>query len=80
MLRFFYFILGAAIANHVKVIDLIKEEGKIVGAKMRDELSGEEWTTKAKCVVNATGPFTGKAWLLKFFGFLIDNMLYQSYQ
>ena len=24
---------------------------------MRDEISGEEWTTKAKCVINATGPF-----------------------
>ena len=37
----------------------MKEDGKIVGAKMRDELTGEEWVTKAKCVVNATGPFTG---------------------
>ena len=42
------------------MIDLVKEDGKIVGAKMRDELTGEEWVTKAKCVVNATGPFTGK--------------------
>ena len=24
---------------------------------MRDEMTGEEWTTKAKCVINATGPF-----------------------
>ena len=47
----FYVIKGAAIANHVKVIDLVKKEGKIVGAKMRDELTGEEWITKAKCVV-----------------------------
>lgn len=38
---------------------LVKDqEGKIVGAKMRDELGGKEWTTKAKCIINATGPFT----------------------
>ena len=56
----FYYIKGAAIANHVKVIDLVKDEtGRIVGTKMRDELTGEQWETKAKCVVNATGPFTG---------------------
>ena len=53
--------IGSAIANHVKVTDLVKNEaGKIVGAKMRDELTGEEWVTKSKCVVNATGPFTGR--------------------
>ena len=32
-------------------------DGKTCGAKMRDEITGEEWTTRAKCVVNATGPF-----------------------
>ena len=52
--------LGAAIANHVKVTDLVKnDEGRIVGAKMRDQLTGDTWITKAKSVVNATGPFTG---------------------
>ena len=40
---------------------LVKDEkGRITGAKMRDELTGEEWVTKSKCVVNATGPFTGE--------------------
>ena len=56
----FPFHLGAAIANHVKVTDLVKnDEGRIVGAKMRDQLTGDTWITKAKSVVNATGPFTG---------------------
>ena len=56
----FTFHLGAAIANHVKVTDLVKnDEGRIVGAKMRDQLTGDTWITKAKSVVNATGPFTG---------------------
>lgn len=36
------------------------EEGieKVTGARIRDELTGREWDVKAKCVVNATGPFT----------------------
>lgn len=50
---------GATIANHVRVTDLIKDkDGKLVGAKMVDGITGKEWTTKAKSIVNATGPFT----------------------
>lgn len=42
-----------------RVTELLKDDdGKICGAKMKDELTGAEWTTKAKCVINATGPFT----------------------
>jgi len=38
---------------------LLKDnDGKLIGVKLKDELSGEEWETKAKCVINATGPFT----------------------
>ena len=47
---------GASIANHVMVTDLIKnEDGKNIGAKMKDQITGEEWVTKAKSIVNATG-------------------------
>ncbi|XP_023349021.1 glycerol-3-phosphate dehydrogenase, mitochondrial isoform X1 [Eurytemora carolleeae] len=49
---------GASIANHVKVVDLIKVDGKVQGAKCRNEINGEEFEIKAKCVINATGPFT----------------------
>lgn len=54
---------GATVANHVEVKELIKKpdaNGKEVlcGAKVRDVLSGKEWTVKAKCIINATGPFT----------------------
>ncbi len=49
---------GAVVANHTEVIDLIKEEGRVCGAKVRDLLDGEEFMVRAKCVVNATGPFT----------------------
>ena len=34
------------------------EEGKLTGAKMKDQITGQEWTTKAKSIINATGPFT----------------------
>jgi len=50
--------LGATIANHVKVVDLIKSDGVVAGAKVRNQLTGEEFSVKAKSVINATGPFT----------------------
>ena len=57
---------GTALANHVEVLSLTKSvdekcEGKtrISGAICRDVLTGEEFTVKAKTVINATGPFTG---------------------
>jgi len=51
--------LGATIANHTKVLSLAKDgEGKVCGARCRDELTGEEFEVKAKSVINATGPFT----------------------
>ncbi len=51
---------GATVANHVRVTNLLKDPktGEVTGASMRDELTGDEWRTEAKCVVNATGPFT----------------------
>lgn len=40
---------GAIAANHTTVTELLKNtEGKVIGAKMRDNLSGREWETKAK--------------------------------
>lgn len=28
------------------------------GAKVVDRLTGDEWEVQAKCIINATGPFT----------------------
>ncbi|XP_023932591.1 glycerol-3-phosphate dehydrogenase, mitochondrial isoform X2 [Lingula anatina] len=55
--------LGASIANHVEVTEILKSEdenGKLVcsGAKMKDRITGKEFEVKAKCVINATGPYT----------------------
>ena len=39
---------GATIANHVSVTQLIKEQGKIIGAELTDSLTGERWRVKSK--------------------------------
>ncbi|XP_065221451.1 glycerol-3-phosphate dehydrogenase, mitochondrial isoform X2 [Planococcus citri] len=50
---------GATVANHVKVERLLKDEnGKIYGVHVKEQITGKEWDVKAKCVINATGPFT----------------------
>ncbi|XP_075264256.1 glycerol-3-phosphate dehydrogenase, mitochondrial-like isoform X2 [Convolutriloba macropyga] len=50
---------GTECANHTKVTQLLKnDQGKVCGAVCKDLLSGEEFKVNAKCVVNATGPFT----------------------
>ncbi|KAF9804233.1 hypothetical protein SFRURICE_020661 [Spodoptera frugiperda] len=49
---------GATIANHVSCTKLYKTNGKLSGARLKDELTGKEWDVKAKCIINATGPFT----------------------
>ncbi|POY70660.1 putative Glycerol-3-phosphate dehydrogenase [Rhodotorula taiwanensis] len=50
---------GAVAANHCEVVHLLKDaDGKTKGARMRDVLTGREWETKAKGVINATGPFS----------------------
>eukprot|EP01125_Pyxidicula_operculata_P015527 TRINITY_DN5277_c0_g1_i1.p1 TRINITY_DN5277_c0_g1~~TRINITY_DN5277_c0_g1_i1.p1 ORF type:complete len:535 (-),score=81.07 TRINITY_DN5277_c0_g1_i1:543-2147(-) len=52
---------GATIANHTEVINLTKNSSNVVnGAVVRDRISGEEITVKAKGVVNAAGPFIDK--------------------
>ncbi|XP_050700890.1 glycerol-3-phosphate dehydrogenase, mitochondrial-like isoform X4 [Eriocheir sinensis] len=55
--------LGATIANHTRVLSLLREKDengkeRLCGARVKDELTGKEITIKAKCIVNATGPFT----------------------
>lgn len=55
--------LGANVANHCAVTELlheIDENGKkrVIGAKCFDRYNQKEFTVRAKCVVNATGPYT----------------------
>jgi glycerol-3-phosphate dehydrogenase len=48
---------GAAILNHGEVRELLKEEKRICGARIKDLIGGEEFPVKARVVINATGPF-----------------------
>jgi len=48
---------GAQVANYVAVEDLIRTDGQIRGARVRDRLDGTPGTIHAHVVVNATGPW-----------------------
>jgi glycerol-3-phosphate dehydrogenase len=55
--------LGANVVNHVAVTELLHEvdekgNKRVIGARCLDRYGGKEFTVKAKCVVNATGPYT----------------------
>ncbi|KAG8083488.1 hypothetical protein GUJ93_ZPchr0015g6775 [Zizania palustris] len=52
-------VVGAAILNYAEVVSLIKNETgeRIIGARIRDMLTGKEFDAFAKVVVNAAGPF-----------------------
>ncbi|KAI4242272.1 MAG: hypothetical protein L6R40_004143 [Gallowayella cf. fulva] len=58
-------LYGATVVNHVEVTNLEKDaNGKLIGARVKDrvqEKNGEkpqEFSIKAKGIINATGPFT----------------------
>ncbi len=48
---------GVNAVNYAKVVDFIYENGKAVGAVVRDELKGETYQVRAKKIVNAAGPW-----------------------
>ncbi|NXM53793.1 GPDM protein, partial [Illadopsis cleaveri] len=55
---------GAATANYTEVRHLLKSPDtgsgrqRVCGVRCRDVISGKEFDVRAKCVINATGPFT----------------------
>ncbi|XP_028322882.1 glycerol-3-phosphate dehydrogenase, mitochondrial isoform X1 [Gouania willdenowi] len=49
---------GAAVCNYTEVVRLLKHDGKVCGVRCKDLITGQEFDVKAKCVINATGPFT----------------------
>lgn len=48
---------GAVTCNYTKVIKLSYENGKVVGALVQDQLTGEKYEIRSKLVVNASGPW-----------------------
>ena len=51
---------GATLLNHTRVVGFEKENDQIVGAIVKDMLTGETHSVRAKVVLNATGPFADK--------------------
>jgi len=49
---------GAVIANYAEVTSFVTEQGKVCGARVRDYLNDQEFTVRARYVVNATGIFS----------------------
>jgi glycerol-3-phosphate dehydrogenase len=48
---------GATVVSYAEVVAFVKEQGRIVGARVVDRLSGDEVVVRARVVVNATGPW-----------------------
>jgi len=56
--------LGAVIANYAEVGGLLFENGQVVGAEVRDPLTGDAYTARGRVVVNAAGPWVDAVRLL----------------
>lgn len=48
---------GATVLNYMNVVQLLKQDSKVIGVIAQDRETGETFQIKAKSVVNATGPF-----------------------
>jgi glycerol-3-phosphate dehydrogenase len=46
---------GASVANHVEVVEVVKDGSKVVGVRARDGVSGRGIDIQARAVVNAAG-------------------------
>jgi glycerol-3-phosphate dehydrogenase len=48
---------GTTALNYSKVMKLLYDKEKVVGALIQDQLTGEEYAVRAKKVINASGPW-----------------------
>ena len=51
---------GARVLTYHRVLDLARSDGRVVGALVRNELTGEEFHIHAGVVVNASGAWAGQ--------------------
>ncbi|PTL76805.1 glycerol-3-phosphate dehydrogenase [Vitiosangium sp. GDMCC 1.1324] len=49
---------GAIVLNHASVRGLLIEQGRVHGATVVDELTGQQLSVRARALVNATGPWS----------------------
>src|SRR5205823_6663999 len=47
--------MGAVVANHVEVVELVRAGNRIQGVRLRDRIDGISLEVRARLVVNATG-------------------------
>ena len=47
--------LGAIVLNHCPATGLVREQGRVSGVSARDSETGQAFTLRSRCVVNATG-------------------------
>ena len=55
---------GAVCLNYVKAYGFIKENGKVIGAQVKDLPSSEKLEVRAKVIINASGPWADDILLL----------------
>lgn len=67
---------GATVLNYTRVTGFIKEENKIIGVKVSDDLDGQTYQLKCKSVINATGVFTDA--ILKMDDAMAKNIIQPS--
>jgi glycerol-3-phosphate dehydrogenase len=51
---------GAVVVSYAELIEFVKNDGHIVGARVRDRIDGRETRIAARVVVNATGPWVDR--------------------
>jgi glycerol-3-phosphate dehydrogenase len=52
---------GAVVATYTRAVGLVRDGGgRVVGTRVRDELTGEEREIRASAVINATGPWSDR--------------------
>lgn len=50
---------GAVVRNHTAVLEITRDamHGRVTGARLRDRISGQEYSVSATAIVNAAGPW-----------------------
>jgi glycerol-3-phosphate dehydrogenase len=48
---------GAVVCNHTQVLEISRRNGHVTGARLRDRISGQEYSVEAARIVNSTGPW-----------------------
>jgi glycerol-3-phosphate dehydrogenase len=47
----------ASVANYLKVVSFLKEENRVVGVEVEDQLTGDRFSIRSRTVVNTAGPW-----------------------